>query len=76
MNGNTLAHAPDLQRTALLELLDYVNTPAGQRIFASEAVQQDAAAMIAANIFRCAGQRLQLRRASYSRPFRVHTTHT
>ncbi len=41
----------ELKRLALLELVDYINTPGGQKIL-SEAVYQDVINMVAANIFR------------------------
>lgn len=41
----------DLKRQTLLELVDYVNTPAGQKIFA-EAVMPDLMNMVSANVCR------------------------
>ena len=41
----------DLKRQTLLELVDYVNTPAGQKIF-TEAVMPDLMAMVNANVCR------------------------
>jgi len=41
----------DLKRQTLLELVDYVNTPAGQKIF-TEAVMPDLMAMVSANVCR------------------------
>uniref|UniRef100_A0A7S1FZL3 Serine/threonine protein phosphatase 2A regulatory subunit n=1 Tax=Corethron hystrix TaxID=216773 RepID=A0A7S1FZL3_9STRA len=41
----------DLKRQTLLELVDYVNTPAGQKIF-TESVMQDLMACINANVVR------------------------
>lgn len=41
----------DVKRQTLLELVDYVNTPAGQKIF-TEAVMPDLMAMVSANVCR------------------------
>jgi hypothetical protein len=41
----------EVKRATLLELVDYVNTPGGQKIL-TEAVYGDVMAMVAANIFR------------------------
>jgi len=41
----------DLKRQTLLELVDYVNTPAGQKIF-TEAVMPDLMKMVSANVCR------------------------
>ena len=41
----------DMKRQTLLELVDYVNTPAGQKIF-SESVMGDLMAMVSANVCR------------------------
>eukprot|EP00956_Cyclotella_meneghiniana_P005031 scaffold6228_cov79-Cyclotella_meneghiniana.AAC.8 len=41
----------DMKRQTLLELVDYVNTPAGQKIF-TESVMSDLMAMVSANVCR------------------------
>ena len=41
----------DMKRQTLLELVDYVNTPAGQKIF-TEACMGDLMAMVSANVCR------------------------
>jgi len=41
----------DMKRQTLLELVDYVNTPAGQKIF-TESVMPDLMAMVSANVCR------------------------
>jgi serine/threonine-protein phosphatase 2A regulatory subunit B' len=41
----------DMKRQTLLELVDYVNTPAGQKIF-TESVMSDLIAMVSANVCR------------------------
>ncbi|GMH94679.1 hypothetical protein TL16_g12973, partial [Triparma laevis f. inornata] len=41
----------DIKRQTLLELVDYVNTPAGQNIF-TESVMKDLMACVSANICR------------------------
>jgi serine/threonine-protein phosphatase 2A regulatory subunit B' len=41
----------DMKRQTLLELVDYVNTPAGQKIF-TESVMADLMAMVSANVCR------------------------
>lgn len=41
----------ELKRSTLIELLDYINSPGGQKIF-TEAVQGDVVTMVAENIFR------------------------
>jgi len=41
----------DIKRQTLLELVDYVNTPAGQKIF-TESVMADLMAMVSANVCR------------------------
>ena len=41
----------DRKRQTLLELVDYVNTPAGQQIF-TEAIMSDVVAMVKANLGR------------------------
>ena len=51
VNSEASRRHRDLKRQTLLELVDYVNTPAGQKIF-SEAVMPDLMAMISANVCR------------------------
>eukprot|EP00816_Leptocylindrus_hargravesii_P013291 CAMPEP_0196812636 /NCGR_PEP_ID=MMETSP1362-20130617/29192_1 /TAXON_ID=163516 /ORGANISM="Leptocylindrus danicus, Strain CCMP1856" /LENGTH=60 /DNA_ID=CAMNT_0042188425 /DNA_START=437 /DNA_END=615 /DNA_ORIENTATION=+ len=57
MQGNslhqseTIKRQKDLKRQTLLELVDYVNTPAGQKIF-TEAIMPDLMAMVSANVCR------------------------
>jgi serine/threonine-protein phosphatase 2A regulatory subunit B' len=41
----------DMKRQTLLELVDYVNTPAGQKIF-TESIMGDLMAMVSANVCR------------------------
>lgn len=44
-------HGKDIKRRTLLELVDYVNNPSGQKIF-TEAVMSDLMAMVCANVCR------------------------
>ena len=46
-----LQNMQDMKRQTLLELVDYVNTPAGQKIF-TESVMSDLMAMVSANVCR------------------------
>eukprot|EP00514_Thraustochytrium_sp_LLF1b_P003709 CAMPEP_0184517434 /NCGR_PEP_ID=MMETSP0198_2-20121128/5556_1 /TAXON_ID=1112570 /ORGANISM="Thraustochytrium sp., Strain LLF1b" /LENGTH=478 /DNA_ID=CAMNT_0026907813 /DNA_START=330 /DNA_END=1766 /DNA_ORIENTATION=- len=43
----------DLKRNTLLELIDYVNSDRGQKIFTAPGVMEDCISMVSANIFRC-----------------------
>ena len=53
MNFNLRSHyyPTTVQCATLVELVDYVNLPAGQKIF-TEGVMEDVVAMVATNIFR------------------------
>lgn len=42
-----------MKRSTLLELIDYVNTERGQKIFAEPRVMEDCISMVSTNIFRC-----------------------
>mmetsp|Transcript_92616 Transcript_92616/g.224818 ORF Transcript_92616/g.224818 Transcript_92616/m.224818 type:complete len:483 (-) Transcript_92616:123-1571(-) len=49
--ANSNKRGKELKRMTLLELVDYVNSPGGQKIF-TESVMPDIVAMVSANVFR------------------------